>query len=32
MVSNKHALPEDKTDEVKALIARYILLKMEQKK
>ncbi|MGA9152739.1 MAG: hypothetical protein WBZ36_19350 [Candidatus Nitrosopolaris sp.] len=32
MTSNKHTLPEDKTDEVKALIARYILLRIEQKK
>ncbi len=30
--SGKHIIPEDKTDEVKALIARYILLKIEQKK
>ena len=32
MTFNKHKLPEDKTDEVKALIARYILLRIEQKK
>jgi hypothetical protein len=30
--NNKHAIPEDKADEVKALIARYVLLKIEQKK
>jgi hypothetical protein len=30
--SGKHIIPEDKTDEVKALIARYVLLKIEQKK
>jgi hypothetical protein len=30
--SGKHLIPEDKTDEVKALIARYVLLKIEQKK
>lgn len=30
--SNKYAMPEDKSDEVKALIARYVLLKIEQKK
>ena len=30
--SRKHIIPEDKTDEVKALIARYVLLKIEQKK
>lgn len=28
----KHPIQEDKADEVKALIARYILLKIEQKK
>jgi hypothetical protein len=28
----KHLIPDDKTDEVKALIARYVLLKIEQKK
>ena len=28
----KHPIKEDKADEVKALIARYILLKIEQKK
>jgi hypothetical protein len=32
MTSIKHTLPEDKTDEVKALIARYILLRIEQKR
>ncbi len=30
--SGKHPLQEDKADEIKALIARYILLKIEQKK
>jgi hypothetical protein len=30
--SSKHLLKGDKADEVKALIARYILLKIEQKK
>ncbi len=30
--SKKHQIQEDKNDEVKALIARYILLKIEQKK
>jgi hypothetical protein len=30
--SNKHTLKGDKADEVKALIARYVLLKIEQKK
>lgn len=30
--SGKHHIQEDKADEVKALIARYILLKIEQKK
>ncbi len=30
--SGKHLISEDKADEVKALIARYILLKIEQKK
>ncbi len=30
--SGKHIIPEDKADEVKALIARYILLKIEKKK
>jgi hypothetical protein len=29
---SKHIIQEDKADEVKALIARYILLKIEQKK
>jgi len=32
MTSNKHTLQEDKADEIKALIARYILLRVEQKK
>jgi hypothetical protein len=30
--ASKHHIQEDKADEVKALIARYILLKVEQKK
>lgn len=30
--SGKHIIHEDKADEVKALIARYVLLKIEQKK
>jgi hypothetical protein len=30
--SGKHSLQEDKADEIKALIARYVLLKIEQKK
>ncbi len=30
--SGKHPLKGDKADEVKALIARYVLLKIEQKK
>lgn len=30
--SGKHSIQEDKADEVKALIARYVLLKIEQKK
>ena len=30
--SGKHPIQEDKADEVKALIARYVLLKIEQKK
>jgi hypothetical protein len=30
--TSKHSIQEDKADEVKALIARYILLKIEQKK
>lgn len=30
--SGKHPISEDKSDEVKALIARYVLLKIEQKK
>jgi hypothetical protein len=30
--TTKHLIQEDKADEVKALIARYILLKIEQKK
>jgi hypothetical protein len=31
-MSSKHVIKEDKAEEVKALIARYILLKIEQKK
>lgn len=31
-MSAKHVIQEDKADEVKALIARYVLLKIEQKK
>ena len=31
-MSSKHIIHEDKADEVKALIARYVLLKIEQKK
>ncbi len=31
-MSSKHVIHEDKADEVKALIARYVLLKIEQKK
>ncbi len=30
--SGKHPIQEDKSDEIKALIARYMLLKIEQKK
>jgi hypothetical protein len=30
-MSSKHLVQEDKADEIKALIARYILLKIEQK-
>ncbi len=29
---SKHIIPEDKADEVKALVARYVLLRIEQKK
>jgi hypothetical protein len=32
MSNSKHLIQEDKADEIKALIARYILLKIEQKK
>ena len=32
ILSSKHLIQEDKADEIKALIARYILLKIEQKK
>jgi hypothetical protein len=31
-MSSKHIIQEGKADEIKALIARYILLKIEQKK
>ena len=31
-IASKHHIQEDKADEVKALIARYMLLKVEQKK
>lgn len=31
-MESKHVIHQDKADEVKALIARYILLKIEQKK
>lgn len=31
-MSSKHVIHEDKADEVRALIARYVLLKIEQKK
>lgn len=31
-MTSKHIIDEDKADEVKALIARYVLLKTEQKK
>lgn len=31
-MSSKHIIQEEKADEIKALIARYILLKIEQKK
>lgn len=31
-MTSKHILDEDKADEVKALVARYVLLKTEQKK
>lgn len=31
-MTSKHIIDEDKADEVKALVARYILLKIEQKK
>ena len=32
VLTSKHLIQEDKADEIKALIARYILLKIEQKK
>lgn len=31
-MESKHVIHQDKADEVKALIARYVLLKIEQKK
>lgn len=31
-MTSKHIIDEDKADEVKALVARYVLLKTEQKK
>lgn len=31
-MTSKHIIDEDKADEVKALVARYVLLKAEQKK
>jgi hypothetical protein len=31
-MSSKHIIQEEKADEIKALIARYVLLKIEQKK
>jgi hypothetical protein len=31
-LSSKHVIHEDKADEVKALVARYVLLRIEQKK
>ncbi len=31
-MASKHVIPQDKADEVKALVARYVLLKIEQKK
>jgi hypothetical protein len=31
-LASKHVIQQDKADEVKALIARYVLLKIEQKK
>lgn len=31
-MSSKHIIQQDKADEVKALVARYVLLKIEQKK
>lgn len=31
-MTSKHIIHEDKADEVKALVARYVLLKIEQKK
>lgn len=31
-MTSKHIIDEDKADEVKALVARYVLLRTEQKK
>jgi hypothetical protein len=31
-LTSKHIVHEDKADEIKALVARYVLLKIEQKK
>lgn len=31
-MTSKHIIDEDKADEVKSLVARYVLLKIEQKK
>ncbi|HEX7207051.1 MAG TPA: hypothetical protein VF233_02640 [Nitrososphaeraceae archaeon] len=31
-MTSKHVIREDKADEVRALVARYVLLKIEQKK
>ena len=31
-MTSKHVISEDKAEEVKALVARYVLLKIEQKK
>lgn len=31
-MESKHIIPQDKADEVKALVARYVLLRIEQKK
>jgi hypothetical protein len=32
IMESKHIIQEDKADEVKALVARYVLLRIEQKK